>query len=361
MPLTYPWQPDLNIDAILQAMQDGGCVVLPTESTYEIAASSLHPGAVTRLQSLRDHGLHAAIAITEDASLRDWLPWLRGAGWRLFRKLGPGPLVLRANGGYAFGLTAQLPAVAQNWLIQDHCLAVRWPAHPIWPDLCQRGLPIFSVCLPNAHTAKEAQAQIGEMAAYIVDAGATEFGTLPSVVRAEGRQYRIEREGVLTAEQIAELSACRIVFICTGNTCRSPMAEVLCAKLLAEQFGCSVDQLHEHGFCVQSAGIAAMMGQPASPEAVDVVANFGADLSGHRSQMVTMEMLAWADHVFTMTHGHWHSLNGIPVAGLPSPRMLSPWREDVSDPIGGELADYQACAEQILLLLKERLPELLES
>jgi len=101
------------------------------------------------------------------------------------------------------------------------------------------------------------------------------------------------------------------------------------------------------------------MGGEASPDAVRVVADFGADLSGHRSRMASMEMLLWADHIFVMTASHVYSLAAI--VNIPEPRLLSPAGDDIADPIGGEVADYRTCAEQIIQCLQERLPELLES
>ena len=77
--------------------------------------------------------------------------------------------------------------------------------------------------------------------------------------------------------------------------------------------------------------------------------------------MVTMEMLAWADHLFAMTNGHCSTLESIALEGMAHPRMLSPVHQDIADPIGAELAAYRTCADQILTCLKARLPEILES
>jgi protein-tyrosine phosphatase len=360
----FPGMPrgvEYPISTILQAWKNGACALLPTESTYELTASALDPGAVARLQSLISQDELPAIILKDEAQVRDWMPLLSGAGLRLYRKLGPGPLVVRANGGYAYGLCTRLPESVQRFLIRDGCLALRWPAHPVWAALGESDQPLISVALP-CRTAQEALARIREEVAC-VDAGPTEFGALPGVVRVEGRRCLVEREGVLRREQIEELVLCRILFICTGNTCRSPMAEALCGKLLADRLGCKTSELQQHGFCVQSAGLAAMMGCEASPEAVTVIAQEGGDLSSHASRMITTEMLAWADHIFTMTASHWYALKNVPrlLDGISQPRLLSPQDEDVADPIGGEFADYRACANQILACLEQRLPELLES
>jgi glycine hydroxymethyltransferase len=85
-----------------------------------------------------------------------------------------------------------------------------------------------------------------------------------------------------------------IVFICTGNTCRSPMA----AALLRHAMG------PNPGFAVQSAGVAARAGAPASPETVAVLREAGINLGDHRSRPVTSEMIREAQLILTMTRGH---------------------------------------------------------
>jgi protein-tyrosine phosphatase len=115
--------------------------------------------------------------------------------------------------------------------------------------------------------------------------------------------------------------------------------------------------LPARGFLVLSAGIAAMMGGEAAPEAVETARELGADLSGHRSQPLTRELLAQADHVIAMTHGHLRSLGGL--AGLGGmPRLLARDGQDIPDPIGASPEVYRACARQILGHLQDLLPEL---
>src|SRR5207253_3189276 len=108
--------------------------------------------------------------------------------------------------------------------------------------------------------------------------------------------------------EIEEAAPCRIVFVCTGNTCRSPLAEGLCRQLLADHLRCAAEELGKRGFCVQSAGLAAMIGAEATPEAVAAAAELGADLTGHGSRPLTIEMLLQADRLFAMTASHLRML-----------------------------------------------------
>ena len=112
------------------------------------------------------------------------------------------------------------------------------------------------------------------------------------MVKVEGRTWTETRAGAIGREILADLAQCRILFVCTGNTCRSPLAMALCRVLLARRLGCSIAELPSRGFQVQSAGLAATIGELASAEAVEVVRDMGGDLAEHRSQPLTVDLLA---------------------------------------------------------------------
>ncbi len=141
-----------------------------------------------------------------------------------------------------------------------------------------------------------------------------------------------------------------VLFVCTGNTCRSPLAEVLFKKILSDRLGIPIDHLPAHGYLVQSAGVMAGYGDAASEGAVDVAREFGVDLSTHRSRPVNPEMLADAKSVIAMTQSHLTLLMmQYPDAG-PVPTLLSD-EIDIPDPIGGSIEDYRECARVIVAQL----------
>jgi protein-tyrosine phosphatase len=158
---------------------------------------------------------------------------------------------------------------------------------------------------------------------------------------------------------MAESRDRHILFVCTGNTCRSPLAQGLCARLLADRLSCEPADLPTRGFFVQSAGLAAMIGAEATAEAVAAARELGVDLSGHKSQPLTVELLARTDFLFAMTQAHLHLLTSLELPQGPMLALLSGQGEDIADPIGCSADVYRECARQIQQHLEVRLTDLL--
>jgi len=135
-----------------------------------------------------------------------------------------------------------------------------------------------------------------------------------------------------------------ILFVCTGNVCRSPMAEGLFRRA-AQGRG---------DYRVLSAGLGAVEGQPPSPLAVQVMQEIGVDISDRRSRMLTAELVQQADFIFGMTHGHVDTVTLLYPAAAEKTFLLrefddtlEPFEKDISDPIGGTYATYLHCRQQI--------------
>ena len=139
-----------------------------------------------------------------------------------------------------------------------------------------------------------------------------------------------------------------ILFVCSGNTCRSPMAAALMRSIAAEK-GLAIT--------ADSAGLYATAGMGASQNAKKAMReHYGIDLSEHRSRLLTKEIAEGADLILCMTKAHEDALKKrFPGANAV---LLGAWGgtdQDVPDPFGGDEACYLLCAQQLESLLKAAL------
>jgi protein-tyrosine phosphatase len=341
------WQSLTNHEAalrrLLAALRAGQLVVLPSDVGYCCAASGLATAAVEPLRAVSTAPL---VAVRGAAEARDWGPQLGSATLRLLRRLWPGPLTLALANGHD-GLSARLPLPVREYLDTGGQLNLRQLSHPLVRAMLHRlPAPLIVAALPAANPGA-ALPSLDDRVALVVDLGHCPAAPEATVIQPVGEGWSILRTGAILEEDLRRQSACLIVFVCTGNTCRSPLAEALCKKRLADRLGCRVEELPQRGFFVLSAGLSAMMGGEAAPEATEVARSFGADLAGHQSRPMTAELASGADYLVAMTRSHLRSLQSqFPRAGSP-PRLLDPAGADIADPIGCEHSVYEECGRDI--------------
>ncbi|MGH7980758.1 MAG: RpiB/LacA/LacB family sugar-phosphate isomerase, partial [Limisphaerales bacterium] len=134
-----------------------------------------------------------------------------------------------------------------------------------------------------------------------------------------------------------------ILFICTGNVCRSPMAEGLFRKAA-----------RDGGFRILSAGLGAVDGQPPTPHSVSAMRELGIDISGQRSRALTAEIVRQSDYIFGMTHAHVDTVSLLYPGSADKTFLLREfddfvpsYEKDIPDPIGCPYDIYVQCRDQI--------------
>ncbi len=339
----------------VEAISAGKLVVLPTDTVYGIACSALNADAISRLVEMVEKPLKTPLSycVKSEADALDYAPDISPLARRLARRAWPGPLTLVLPGPHPDSVIQRIPESARNLLQHEMGIGLRVPNHPVIEQVHRltAGPLILARAAANGQpdcvTGEEVFQQIGEKVSLILNDGKCRFAQPSTIARITGNRLEIIRPGVLDEVSLKRMSQVNILLVCTGNTCRSPMAEGLLKKKLGNLKACPSDHLEENGFRVTSAGIAAMPGGGPADEAVEVMHVSGIEISDHRTQTLNDRLVNEADLILTMTNSHRQMVvSQWPTAGNRV-HLLGRGQGDIFDPIGMPMEYYEACAQQI--------------
>ncbi len=357
----------LDVPGAAEALSHGLPVVLPTETVFGIGADASSPTALDRLWAIGEPtarqplAWHIGSVSALLSTLKELHRTLSPVQNRLIQKLCPGPMLLAIELDQdPLKRLQQHLGVAPGVIDEGGALLVRIVANPETQNTLEKaGVPVVVRAVPGAGSlrttdeARRAVERLGssETLAGVLASDQRTLGQSSTLVRfLKSGGYRVDREGAYSQRYIDKQIMRTILFVCTGNTCRSPMAAAI-ARELIEQSPLDLPT------SVRSAGAFTSGGMPATPEAVTAVESLGYSMGAHQSSVLTREMITQADEIYGLTASHVAAIRAIDPNAGSKIMLLDPDGRDVPDPIGQSQSVYDQTAKRLRELIERRLSE----
>ncbi len=355
-----------NLAQAARLIDDGNLVAIPTETVYGIAARA-EKETLEKLSQLKNRqpDKFYTVHIGSKTKVHDYVPHIGLLGEKLIDRFWPGPLtiVFTLNKDDLRIQREKLDESLFSILYPTNTIGIRCVSDPIGAGIldicsCPVVVPSANVSgLPPATDAKTVLKAFDGQIPMIVDGGPCEYRKNSTVITIEKGSVSILREGVLSNQAIKDASTIQILIVCTGNTCRSPMAEGMFKKELSENFGCGIDELPEKGYKIISAGTMGASGWPASEEAINACADMQIDIRRHRNQPLTNTLIRQSDLIFAMSRAHWQAVVGL--CPEKTDRCMLLGDDEIPDPIGQNRRVYRKCADVIYQAVRKKWKEVI--
>lgn len=330
-------------DDVVAALRRGELCVLPTETVYGLACLPSNPDAAKLASSWkgRDATQPFTWHLADPVDIGRLDAKVTEPAKRLIDRYWPGPL------------TVILPSADGTGGKDGKTVGVRQPAHEFTRSVIEAcGEPLWLTSVnasgePPLIDPEEIAKACQEGVSIFVDDGPSPIGSASTIVKATGGALQVLREGILSRDEVMQTAADVILFVCTGNTCRSPLAEAMAREVTAQAMGVAESVVLARGIHFASAGTATVPGMGASDGSLAAADEIGLDLTSHISQPITPELWQRAIKIYCLGDSHRRALLAEAPEIADKIELLRPDGLDIADPYGGDLQVYQRARDEM--------------
>ncbi len=365
-----PKNPDpVSISRTVEILKEGGIIVYPTDTLYGLGVDMTNQKAVNKLLHLKRRSINAPISIMVDSidSMEEIVGPISPKKQALLKNILPGKFtILLKNKNEIIS--------EKNHLNQDK-IGFRIPDHAVCHELSiQLKRPISSTSAnisgqESVISIPEVVSHFGNKLDLILDAGPMESNKGSTVIDLTKLPFMVFREGDITMKQLSEMlpgisfekrkTKFMVVFVCTGNICRSPMGEgILKAMVEKTKF--------KDVFSIQSAGTLNLGSVHVHDFSLKVADDNEIDLSKHRARQIGAQIVDEASIIFCMAMDHLQYLRKYYPHYRHKFHLLKDWQRDkplavpsIADPIGHELKFFEKTYSEIYTEIKRVFPFIL--